>query len=135
MHQPLIWLADNLRVSYGEEGLLKLMSMVVRIGQKTPLIVAGKTIPRFPPNVALSLRWPSWFSASETDKQTMASAIVALRNGGLMSRDMAVKVLSQVYDNEDVAGELLKIAADETAADTRLAGQAAQTKATETVPD
>ena len=41
MNQGLIWLADNLRVSYGEGGLLPLCRMILRAGARYPLRVGG----------------------------------------------------------------------------------------------
>ena len=41
MNQGLIWLADNLRVSYGEGGVLPLCRMVLRAAGRYPLVVGA----------------------------------------------------------------------------------------------
>ena len=44
LNQGLIWLADNLRTSYGEVGLLQLARLIVRASQKYTLVVFGEAI-------------------------------------------------------------------------------------------
>ena len=44
MNQGLIWLADNLRISYGDGGILALMKMVMRASQVFPLMVMGRDV-------------------------------------------------------------------------------------------
>ncbi len=135
MHQPLIWLADNLRVSYGEGGLLTLLQMVAKAGARTRIKVAGKPLPLFPADTVFTLRWPAWFQPTEADKQTQASTLVALRDGGMISRKTAVKEIAAEYDIEDVEAELVEITSEQAAEDARLTAQAAQVKATEAVTE
>src|SRR6201999_3016559 len=44
LNQGLIWLADNLRTSYGEVGLLQLARLIVRASQIYSLVVFGEPI-------------------------------------------------------------------------------------------
>ena len=131
MHQPLIWLADNLRTSYGENGLLPLLTMAVRACRLMTVTVAGQPV-RFGADDAPTLRWPAWFAPTGPDRQAEASALSTMRAAGHVSRETAVKTLSAMLDVEDVQAELALIAADEAAADARMSAQAAQVKASET---
>ncbi len=44
LNQGLIWLADNLRTSYGEVGLLQLARLIVRASQIYTLVVFGEAV-------------------------------------------------------------------------------------------
>lgn len=135
LHQPLIWLADRLRHSYGENGLLDLVRMIVAAANKMPLVLRDGTKVGKLATTAVTLKWPPWFDPTETDKQAQAGSLSTLRTAGLMSRETSVTSLAPIYDIEDVQAELAKIEADEAAADEREAAQvAAQTKITESAP-
>ena len=121
LHQPLIWLADRLRISYGQEGLLRLVRMIVAASQMYPIKVLGRSV-RLSAAAPLSLRWPEWFPPTGEDKQQAASTLATLRGAGLISRETAVKDRAPVYDVEHVAAELARIAADEVATE-RACGQ------------
>ena len=108
---PLISLADNLRVSYGEDALLKLMRMVIKASHRYALKVFGRTVDPLPADTRLSLKWGPWFSLTLADKMQQAQAIATATKAGVMSPDTAVKELAPTYDVEDVAVELERIQA------------------------
>ena len=134
LHQPLIWLADRLRISYGQEGLLRLARMIVAAAQMYSIKVQGRSV-RLSAAAPLSLRWADWFPPTGEDKQQAASTLATLRNAGLISRETAVKDRAPVYDVDHVAVELTRIAADEAAADLRAGTQGARVNATEMIPE
>ncbi len=115
MNQGLIWLADNLRVSYGEGALLALCSMMLRAAARYPLLVAGQPVPPVDPNTRLTLKWPRWYPLSADDRQKEAQTLVALVQSGQLSRETALKALADTYDVEDIPAELARIAADSAA--------------------
>ncbi len=113
MNQALIWLADKLRISYGENGLKKLLAMIVAIGAKTQLIAPdGTAYPTLKPG-PITLRWPAWYPPTSTDKQDMATTLRTHTDAGHMSQETAIKIVAQHYDVEDVNAERTKIEADE----------------------
>ena len=112
---PLISLADNLRVSYGEDALLRLMRMVIKASHRYSLKVFGKPIAPLPLDTQLSLKWGPWFSLTLADKMQQAQAVATATAAGVMSRETAVKELASIYDVEDVALELARIKADQAA--------------------
>ncbi|MFI4981996.1 MAG: hypothetical protein ACHQIO_16745, partial [Nevskiales bacterium] len=113
MHQALIWLADQLRQSYGEDGLLALMQFVVRVSRKIPVLIDAGPMAPIPDKVKVSLRWPPWFALTGEDMVQQANGLVTLRVGGLISRETGVKIAGETLDIEDVPAELARIAADE----------------------
>jgi len=131
LHQPLVWLADQLRISYGEQGLLSLMRMVQQVGLKMKLKIGGEPVVMAVGE--LSLRWRPWFSQTESDRKMQAETLKIMSSAGHMSREMAVTVAAPTYDNEDPAAELARIAAEQAAEDARLLalGAAAQVRDTE----
>ncbi|WP_045736797.1 phage portal protein [Xanthomonas sp. MUS 060] len=112
MNQALIWLADKLRISYGEGALLSMLRKIVQASTKYPLMVGGEKIEPLNTKEKLSLRWPAWYAPTYADKQTEAETLTTLRTGGLLSRETAVKSLADGYDIEDPQEELKKIDAD-----------------------
>jgi hypothetical protein len=84
MNQGLVWLADNLRVSYGEGGLLPLFRMILRAAAIYPLRVGGKAMGALDAEAALGLVWPPWYPASSEDRARDAATLMALSGAGLL---------------------------------------------------
>jgi hypothetical protein len=110
MNQGLVWLADNLRVSYGD-ALLKLARMVVRASAIMPFRVFGEPVEPIPPCVRLGLIWPRWYAPTAEDRGRDALTLRTLADAALISRETAVKSIADVYDIEDVHAEIGRIAA------------------------
>jgi hypothetical protein len=113
MNQGLIWLADNLRISYGDGGLLVLMRMVIRASNIFPLLVLGEEIGPLEMSSRLTLRWPRWYPMSADDRVKEAQAVAMLANAGQISREASVKSLAAANDVADVEAELNAITQDE----------------------
>ena len=111
MNQGLIWLADNLRVSYGEGALLQLARMVLRASNTYRLKVYGNEIPALDPAARLTLKWPRWYPPNAEDRQKDAQTLSTLAAAGQISKETAVKSIADVYDIEDVPAELARISA------------------------
>ena len=105
MNQGLVWLADQLRVSYGEGGLLAVLRMILRAGKVYPLFVGGSQLGLLDAEASLSLVWPSWYPATSEDRARDASTVLSLVKAGQMSRAAAVRVLSADW-GLDAAAEL-----------------------------
>jgi hypothetical protein len=108
MNQSLIWLADNLRVSYGQ-GLLGRARMIVRASQRRGLTVAGAALPPLAPIAPLSLTWPRWYPLTSTEMQQDAATLGALIDQGLLSREAAIGAIADVYGIADIDAELARI--------------------------
>ncbi len=113
MNQGLIWLADNLRISYGEGALLGLARMVLRAGVQYPLRLGDAALPTMDPAAPLSLIWPRWYPTTADDRQKDAQTLATLNAAELISRETALKSLADTYDIEDIPAELARIQAEE----------------------
>lgn len=108
MNQGLIWLADSLRVSYGE-GLLSLCRMILRAGLVYPLVVGGRALGALDAEAELRLVWPPWYPATSEDRARDATTLVALVAAGQLSRETARRLLAADWGLVDVAGEQARI--------------------------
>ena len=111
MNQGLIWLADNLRVSYGT-GLLELARMVIRASNRYALRTHGERIPPLDVSARIGLKWPRWYAPTAEDRLRDAQTLRVLMANGSISRESALKSIADVYDIEDVPAELARIAAE-----------------------
>ena len=115
MNQALIWLADKLRVNYGEFAYRRLLEMAVAAHAKFPLLVNGEELPAIDPATQIALNWPTWFEPTNRDLQEQAQTIKTLRDAKAISRKTAVANIAFAYDIESVDDELAQIAADDKA--------------------
>jgi hypothetical protein len=113
MNQGLLWLADNLRISYGETALLNLARMIVRASQVYSLRVMDRDVAPLDVSVRLSIKWPRWYPPTADDRQKDAQTLTTLVTAGLISRATAVKAIANTFDIEDVPGELIDITVDQ----------------------
>jgi hypothetical protein len=115
MNQSLIWLADKLRVSYGEGALLTLLRMALKANEKYPFKVAGKKWGALDAQATVSLRWSPWYQPTASDRNDTAQTLKTHKEAGHMSRETAVKTLAGDFDIEDIDAELKRIEADQKA--------------------
>lgn len=111
MHQSLIWLADKLRISYGEGALLELLQMVIKASAKYPLMIDGKQQKGIKVE-KLTLLWPAWFPPTAEDKMNQATALSTLTLAKIISTETATNTLAADYDIEDVAEERKRVDAE-----------------------
>jgi hypothetical protein len=112
MNQGLLWLADNLRITYGEVAILSLARMVVRASTHYTLRANGEDLPPMDPAIPLSLKWPRWYPTTAADRQLDATTLTMLLKSGLISRASALRAIADTYDIDNVAAEQALIAAD-----------------------
>ena len=113
MNQGLLWLADNLRISYGEVAMLSLAKMVVRASTQYTIRTSTSELPPMNAAAPLSLKWPRWFPASASDRQLDASTLVTLVDAGLISRSSAMKAIAGTYDLNNVNVELSQVLSEQ----------------------
>lgn len=112
MNQGLIWLADNLRISYGEHGILPLLRMILRASERYAITVLGRSAPKQAATARLSLDWPRWYPPTSADQLAEAQTLSTLAASGQISRATAVQSIADAYGITDVAAELARIAKD-----------------------
>lgn len=113
MNQALIWLADRLRISYGEGAIKDLLSMIIKASAKMQLKHRDGSKVEELKGDGLALRWPAWYPPTATDKQTNANTIKTLKDASLLSQETGVKIIAADHDIEDPADELKLIEKDE----------------------
>ena len=110
MNQGLIWLADNLRVSYGEGGLLPLCRMMLRASARYPLRVGGVLLEGLDAEAPVGLVWPPWYPASSEDRARDAATLMALEGAKFLDPETVRRWLDddwgavQDRGSGDVAG-------------------------------
>ncbi len=112
MNQGLIWLADNLRITYGEVALLSLSKMIACASTKYTLRANGQDIPSMQTDAEFSLKWPRWYPMSAVDRQLDATTLTKLMEAGLISRVSAIRAIADTYDIDNIMTELAQSAAD-----------------------
>ncbi len=108
MNQGLVWLADNLRVSYGE-ALLSLCRMMLRAGLIYPLTAGGRVLGVLDAEAELRLVWPPWYPVTSEDRARDATTLMALVAAGQLSRETARRLLAADWGLVDVAGEQARV--------------------------
>jgi hypothetical protein len=109
MNQGLVWLADNLRVSYGEGGLLCLARMILRANRIFPLRIEGRVLGSLDSEAPLTLRWPSWYPDDALDRQRNAETVISLVTAKQISRETGLRILAPNYGIEDTRAEFASI--------------------------
>ncbi len=113
MNQSLIWLADKLRISYGEGALISLIDMMRRASNTYELTYRdGTKVTPMDLTKPISLKWAQWYPPTSEDRQADSVALSALRVNNIISQESAVEAIAPVYDIEDVQVELTRIKAD-----------------------
>lgn len=107
MNQALIWLADRLRIAYGEGALLSLLQMIIKASDKIPLVYKnGDKVGKLNSKEPISLRWAAWYQPTAQDRQETATTLKTLIDSSIMSRETAVKTIAADYDVEDIPAEI-----------------------------
>lgn len=117
MQQALLWLADRLRIAYGEHGLLALLRLVMRASERRVLRIGDHMDVRFPPGLKLDLKWPPYIEPSEQDQLVSAQSLLALIQGGVISRRTALQHVAGPLGIGDPAAEAAEIAGERSAAE------------------
>lgn len=104
----LIWLADKLRATYGEVGLVSLIKMILLISKDNDIIVNEQIIRKGTINSAakVSLSWPDWFEPTNDDLMKQAQTLTTYVNNNLMSSRTAIASIASSYDIADIDKEL-----------------------------
>lgn len=133
LHQPLIWLADKLRTSYGTRGLLPLIRMAAAARSKMAMKLFGDEMSKLPKGHRYKLHWPPWFHPTIHDMGQTAARISGLYGDGLLSRETALTNIQTDNGIQDIKAEATAIDAETAAKDARAAALGAKVAATETL--
>jgi hypothetical protein len=112
MNQALIWLADRLRITYGEGALRNLVTMMAAASAKFPLVIGDQDKAIITLTKPLTLKWPRWYAPTATDRQANANTLKTHIDSGVMSEQTATTSIADDYDIEDVDAERKQIEAE-----------------------
>lgn len=108
MNQGLIFLADNLRVSYGT-AILQIARMILRASHIYRLTTHGEPIPKLNPSARLRLKWPRWYAPDAQDRTADAQTLATLTSAKLLSPETALRSIADVYGVQDIPTERARI--------------------------
>lgn len=106
----LLGLVEELRLTYGEFGLINLYGMILKICNSNISI----DYPEMPDDYSdcenhILLDWPQWFPMSMQDKLNEAGALVALTTSKILSNKTATASIADEYNILDVDDEINQI--------------------------
>ena len=112
MNQSLIWLADKLRISYGEGAMLDLLKMMQKAHAKMKLVNKDGKPYALNDKAQITLRWSSWYEPTAEDHQQMATTLKSHIDAGVLSQETATRTIASDFDVEDVKSERALIDAE-----------------------
>lgn len=129
LYTPMVQLASQLRVNYGDFGIIPLLRMLLQIANKMPVKVRGKMVKISNPEEPIDLAWNDFFPPSPMDMQSEATTVLTLFTGGLISRKSALRQLNKFFDFDfDIDEEVAEIEKDQDK-QTELIGEQAKAEA------
>lgn len=108
LNQPLIWLAERLRVTYGNYGLIKVINLIIKGSKKYPVMIKGKKL-SFTDSCYPELRWEDFYVSSAEEKQQKANTIKTYKDANLISTETAIKAISSEFGIKNVQNEVTAI--------------------------
>lgn len=106
LHQSIILLASRLRLTYGEFGLKKIITIILKLMQSVEVISGNEKVKINPiKNLELNLVWPQWFSKTSDDKYKEAETLSKLSASQIITKKTATEVVSDDYGIEDAIKE------------------------------
>lgn len=134
IYAPMLERADDLRVQYGDFGVVALLVLIMRIArayqgrpvkigdrngiyaldlppQKDP--ITGKSVrPKIGPAGYVKIKWGPYFAPTEDDRQKATQNLTVAKGGGLISASTAVRRAASIFDVANPDDELKQIEAD-----------------------
>jgi len=107
LNQTLVWLADRLRIGYGEKSLRRVLQMVITMSQKVPggLKFQDETEVGTLAAGPVTLVWPAWYAPTPTESQQRMETVARGVEAGIISWETAIRVIASEYDIEDLDAE------------------------------
>lgn len=109
LQSALISMVDELRLCYGDNGLLKIYQMILKMCATNlyKIDMGGNTLPKNGyENSDITLDYPDWYPATPQDDVQEAQSISTLLASGIISQETAVTSVSDKYGIIDIQKEL-----------------------------
>jgi hypothetical protein len=106
LNSALISLVSEMRITYGEEGLLKLYKMIIAIAQQP--IELNYQVPKINEETygLLTLDWPEWYPKIAQEELQEAQTLGTYTQNGLLSKKTAMNSIADEYHILDVDQEM-----------------------------
>ena len=111
LNAALIALVSELRLSYGERGLLRVYQMIVEIANLPGISIdtGNNGAPKISELQNLILDWPDWYAATPQDSLQKAQALQSMRATGTISQKTAIESIADQYNIQDIEEEMRNI--------------------------
>lgn len=123
LNSPLVSLVDELRLTYGDYGLIKIYEMMIAIchAGKHELDLRGYE-PGNAEEGEITLDWGEWYPPTPQDNLQQAQSLATLTNPAkpLVSVKTAVETIADQYNIENIDNELQEISNDDNMQTERL---------------
>jgi hypothetical protein len=103
LHKDIIGLVGELRVSYGNDGLVPYLLKVLKAMEKYEIAYPGMAKLKVKSEVIMDLRWGAYFEPTNEDHRSLMMAITEAINNGTISEELGTKLVAPVFDISDVA--------------------------------
>lgn len=119
LYLPTIQLAGHLRVSFGDQGLVPLLKMMITIAAEIKVKVLG-VFPKSPdPKQNITLVFGDWFPPTSFDQNQASTAFLQLVTAGIISKKTALMNLREFITIGDIDDELALIKSERDEDDQR----------------
>ena len=132
IYAPMLEQADELRSQWGDNGIIPMLRLIELMARKFHGVEATQgeqkvilqldlpkkadgSVRKLGPGGWIRLKWGSYFSLTETDKQIQIGNIVSAQAGGIIDEETAVNAVAPIFGVQDAKAMLAKIRAEKAA--------------------
>jgi len=112
LNAALISMVSEMRVTYGDEGVLKLYKMILAIANHEKMAIDYDNVkPDSLKNIEdfVILDWPAWYPLSSQEKLQEAQTLSTYKQNNILSTETAVTSIADEYNILDIPEELKTI--------------------------
>ncbi len=116
LNGALISLVGELRLTYGEDGLISLYEMILSICKSPNIeIDFGESKVTIPDNYQLVLDWPELYPSTPDEDFQEAQTLTTYTSNGILSKETAMKNISDDYNVVNVEEEIKSVETEQQA--------------------
>lgn len=112
LNMALISLVAELRISYGEKGLLRVYQMIIEFVKTNKIDLSYKDkMPNYKESyeTELQLHWEPYYTSSSQDELQWSQSIKTYREAGLLSQKTGINSIADTFNIEDTDEEISSI--------------------------
>jgi hypothetical protein len=113
LYLPMVGLASHLRISYGLNGIVPLIKMLMQMANKKSVKILGKRFGKIDSTADVNLVWQDFFPPTPFDVQLQAQSLQIAVTGGFMSKQTAAENMRKYIDVDDIDAEMQRIENDQ----------------------